>query len=405
MRAGGRRLLQQLRASEPARVELLLVVRRGARDRARPRTPPSRSTRPRRPTRSSDEVERRRSTRCRPTSGVLVVHAGPERRLAVRPRPRTVTTAGRHPDSDIFLDDVTVSRRHAEIVRRRRRLPWSATSARSTAPTSTGSASTRPPLANGDELQIGKFKLVFFVGARSRVSREPTAPTCRSARSSACCRTSSPTSRSRRSASSRARACSTPSARRRATASSTRPTSSGCGGSCASRRRTSCRSRSSRTASPSGELDDPPAGRRPRRGRRDGAGSTRRARAHRRPRGRRRRGRRVGRRRPRPRRPDPRAGRRRRGRAPAPSARPPGRAAPAPSGAGRVGGAEPVGAAGRAPMRRRCSTPAPPGVEPHPRRGARAPPGSAPATWPTSSGSAWSSATRSATPATTTTTR
>ena len=29
-----------------------------------------------------------------------------------------LTTAGRHPDSDIFLDDVTVSRRHAEFYRR-----------------------------------------------------------------------------------------------------------------------------------------------------------------------------------------------------------------------------------------------------------------------------------------------
>ena len=31
---------------------------------------------------------------------------------------RDVTRAGRHPDSDIFLDDITVSRRHAEIIRR-----------------------------------------------------------------------------------------------------------------------------------------------------------------------------------------------------------------------------------------------------------------------------------------------
>jgi pSer/pThr/pTyr-binding forkhead associated (FHA) protein len=28
-----------------------------------------------------------------------------------------VTRVGRHPDSDIFLDDITVSRRHAEIIR------------------------------------------------------------------------------------------------------------------------------------------------------------------------------------------------------------------------------------------------------------------------------------------------
>ena len=30
---------------------------------------------------------------------------------------KDVTTAGRNPDSDIFLDDVTVSRRHAEVRR------------------------------------------------------------------------------------------------------------------------------------------------------------------------------------------------------------------------------------------------------------------------------------------------
>ena len=33
-----------------------------------------------------------------------------------------LTTAGRHPESDIFLDDVTVSRRHAEFYRHRARL-------------------------------------------------------------------------------------------------------------------------------------------------------------------------------------------------------------------------------------------------------------------------------------------
>jgi hypothetical protein len=45
-----------------------------------------------------------------------------------------VTTSGRHPDSDIFLDDVTVSRRHAEFHRRAARSPC-ATSAASTART------------------------------------------------------------------------------------------------------------------------------------------------------------------------------------------------------------------------------------------------------------------------------
>ncbi len=74
-----------------------------------------------------------------------------------------VTRAGRHPDSDIFLDDVTVSRRHAEILRE----PEGYTVR------DVGSLNgtylnreriEKAPLANGDELQIGKFKLVFFSG-------------------------------------------------------------------------------------------------------------------------------------------------------------------------------------------------------------------------------------------------
>ena len=49
--------------------------------------------------------------------------AGPERRAAASSLDRDGhDRSGRHPDSDIFLDDITVSRRHAEIAPRRRRL-------------------------------------------------------------------------------------------------------------------------------------------------------------------------------------------------------------------------------------------------------------------------------------------
>ncbi len=74
-----------------------------------------------------------------------------------------VTKAGRHPDSDIFLDDITVSRRHAEIHR----------GAESYSVRDAGSLNgtylnreriDEAPLSNGDELQIGKFRLVFFAG-------------------------------------------------------------------------------------------------------------------------------------------------------------------------------------------------------------------------------------------------
>jgi pSer/pThr/pTyr-binding forkhead associated (FHA) protein len=76
---------------------------------------------------------------------------------------KDVTTAGRHPESDIFLDDVTVSRRHAEVRRQ----------ADSFLVRDLGSLNgtyvnrervDETELASGDELQIGKFKLVFFAG-------------------------------------------------------------------------------------------------------------------------------------------------------------------------------------------------------------------------------------------------
>ena len=138
--------------------QLLLVVRRAARARRRATDHDHVRTgrrRRRRPTTRS----RSTSTSCPPASGMLVVDAGPERRARGSPLDEDVVTAGRHPDSDIFLDDITVSRRHAEIAATAERLRGRATSARSTAPTSTGSGSRRRRCTDGDELQIGKFKL------------------------------------------------------------------------------------------------------------------------------------------------------------------------------------------------------------------------------------------------------
>jgi pSer/pThr/pTyr-binding forkhead associated (FHA) protein len=71
------------------------------------------------------------------------------------------TSAGRHPESDIFLDDVTVSRRHAEFNRR-----GNAFSVRDVGSLN-GTYVNRERideagLAGGDEVQIGKFRLVFL---------------------------------------------------------------------------------------------------------------------------------------------------------------------------------------------------------------------------------------------------
>ena len=79
-----------------------------------PERPASRP--PRRPTASSAPATPPRSTRCPPGSALLVVQRGPGagNRFLLD---TDLVTAGRHPDSEIFLDDVTVSRRHAEFRR------------------------------------------------------------------------------------------------------------------------------------------------------------------------------------------------------------------------------------------------------------------------------------------------
>ena len=94
-------------------------------------------------------------------SALLVVKRGPNagsRFLLDQP----TTSAGRHPDSDIFLDDVTVSRRHAEF-----RLDTGDFQVVDVGSLN-GTYVNREPvdsatLTNGDEVQIGKFRMIFFV--------------------------------------------------------------------------------------------------------------------------------------------------------------------------------------------------------------------------------------------------
>ena len=99
-----------------------------------------------------------------PGSALLVVRRGPNSgsRFLLDTE---LTTAGRHPESDIFLDDITVSRRHVEFRR---------------TPTGFGVADVgslngtyvnreridEVPLSTGDEVQIGKYRLVFFESRR-----------------------------------------------------------------------------------------------------------------------------------------------------------------------------------------------------------------------------------------------
>ncbi len=99
----------------------------------------------------------------RPGTALLVVLRGPNTGARFLLDDDEVTS-GRHPDSDIFLDDVTVSRKHAKFVR--------------TADTfvvhDVGSLNgtyvnrdlvDEATLHTGDEVQIGKFRLVFYAAA------------------------------------------------------------------------------------------------------------------------------------------------------------------------------------------------------------------------------------------------
>ena len=79
---------------------------------------------------------------------------------------KDVTTAGRHPESDIFLDDVTVSRRHASFERKNELFIVRDVGSLN------GTYLNRErideaALSSGDEVQIGKFRLVFLTGPRA----------------------------------------------------------------------------------------------------------------------------------------------------------------------------------------------------------------------------------------------
>jgi pSer/pThr/pTyr-binding forkhead associated (FHA) protein len=70
-------------------------------------------------------------------------------------------TVGRHPEADIFFDDVTVSRRHAEITREG--TTFEIIDQRSLNGTYlNGERVDRGVLVNGSEVRIGKFRLNFF---------------------------------------------------------------------------------------------------------------------------------------------------------------------------------------------------------------------------------------------------
>jgi hypothetical protein len=95
--------------------------------------------------------------------GLLVVVRGPiaGSRLALT---KDVTTAGRHPDSDLFLDDITVSRRHVEFRRADGGFVVRDVGSLNGTFVNRERIDGDAALANGDELQVGKYRIAFYAG-------------------------------------------------------------------------------------------------------------------------------------------------------------------------------------------------------------------------------------------------
>lgn len=72
-----------------------------------------------------------------------------------------VTTVGRHPDADIFLDDVTVSRRHADFLRSGAHFEVKDLGSLN-GTYFDGNRIDTAALSDGSEVQVGKFRLTFY---------------------------------------------------------------------------------------------------------------------------------------------------------------------------------------------------------------------------------------------------
>jgi pSer/pThr/pTyr-binding forkhead associated (FHA) protein len=97
-------------------------------------------------------------------SAMLLVQRGPDAGARFL-LDTDVVTVGRHPDSDIFLDDISVSRRHATFTRTANGYVISDLGSLNGSYVNRDRIDTDVILSGGDEVQIGKYRLIFFSGA------------------------------------------------------------------------------------------------------------------------------------------------------------------------------------------------------------------------------------------------
>jgi hypothetical protein len=125
---------------------------------------PSASGEPLEPGEPSAPAEQPSLDALAPGTALLVVSRGPNAGSRFLLDADAVTV-GRHPDSDIFLDDITVSRRHAEF--RRGGGGFEVVDVGSLNGTYVNRERVdRAVLGGGDEVQIGKYRLVVHPAAK-----------------------------------------------------------------------------------------------------------------------------------------------------------------------------------------------------------------------------------------------
>lgn len=95
-----------------------------------------------------------------PGNAILVIHRGPEEGTRFELKDAKLTV-GRAADATIFLDDVTVSRRHAEFVKDPEGWTISDTGSLNGTYVNKNRIDTHV-LASGDEVQIGKYRFLFL---------------------------------------------------------------------------------------------------------------------------------------------------------------------------------------------------------------------------------------------------
>ena len=112
------------------------------------------------------EEERQVISQLNPDSAMLIIHRGPnrgERFLLNSPE----TTIGRSGENDVLLDDVTVSRKHANIRRAGERFELIDLGSLNGTYVNNNSIA-RATLNSGDEIQFGKFHMLFVQNKSSK---------------------------------------------------------------------------------------------------------------------------------------------------------------------------------------------------------------------------------------------